>query len=114
MLKTIRWMTGAALVFAATLAIAQQDPIKIVGLVESLDKTVKSIQPALDEVRKFAGEATQLAVDTRKVFAEELHRVGELANDARHLAVPHRASLRARAKMVSNIGTVSLRVNVFC
>lgn len=45
---------------------------KIIVLVESLDKTVKSIQPALDEIRKFAGEATTLAADTRKVLTEDV------------------------------------------
>ena len=47
------------------------------------------------------------------VFAQKLHRVGELAQHVSDLAVLH-ASSRARAKMASNIGTVNLRVNVFC
>ena len=45
---------------------------KVIALLESLDKTVKTLQPALDDVRKFADEATLLARDTRKVFAEDV------------------------------------------
>jgi len=45
---------------------------KIVALVETLDKTVKSLQPAVEDVRKFTEEATLLARDTRKVFAEDV------------------------------------------
>ncbi len=47
------------------------------------------------------------------VFAQKFHRVGELAQDAGDLTVLH-ASSRARAKMASNMGTVNLRVKVFC
>ncbi len=51
------------------------------------------------------------------VLAEQLHGVGELAQDAGDFAILHvtpGASSRALAKIASNMGTVSLRVKVFC
>src|SRR6266851_5696393 len=50
------------------------------------------------------------------VFAEQLHRIGELAQDAGDFAIFHSpalASSRALEKIASNIGSVSLRVRVF-
>jgi len=54
---------------------------------------------------------------TIAVFAEQLHRVGELAQDACDFAILHPpalASSRALKKIASNMGSVSLRVKVFC
>jgi len=45
---------------------------KLVALLENLDKTVKSIDPAVDGVRKLTDEATLLARDARKVISEDV------------------------------------------
>lgn len=45
---------------------------KLVALLESVDKTVKAIAPAVDEVRKFTDEATGLVKDTRKVVTDDV------------------------------------------
>ncbi|HVE41423.1 MAG TPA: MlaD family protein [Planctomycetota bacterium] len=45
---------------------------KVVALVDNLDKLVKTLQPAVDDVRKFTDEATLLVRDTRKVVAEDV------------------------------------------
>ena len=65
----------------------------------------------------YAGGRVTIVRHPIAVFAEQLHGVGELAQHAGHFSVLHTlvfSSARARAKMASNIGTVSLRVNVFC
>ena len=51
------------------------------------------------------------------VLAQQLHRVRKLVERGRDFSILHPtccASVRARRKIASNIGTVSLRVNVFC
>jgi ABC-type transporter Mla subunit MlaD len=45
---------------------------KVVALVDNLDKLVKTLQPAVDDVRKFTDEATLLVRDTRKVVSEDV------------------------------------------
>src|SRR5438105_4727204 len=45
---------------------------KVVALLDNLDKMVKTLQPAVDDVRKFTDEATLLVRDTRKVVAEDV------------------------------------------
>jgi ABC-type transporter Mla subunit MlaD len=45
---------------------------KVIALLENLDKMVKTLQPAVDDVRKFTDEATLLVRDTRKVVAEDV------------------------------------------
>jgi len=45
---------------------------KVVALLDNLDKMVKTLSPAVDDVRKFTDEATLLVRDTRKVVTEDV------------------------------------------
>jgi len=45
---------------------------KVVALLDSLDKMVQTLQPAVADVRKFADEATVLVRDTRRVVTEDV------------------------------------------
>jgi ABC-type transporter Mla subunit MlaD len=45
---------------------------KVVALLDSIDKMVKTLSPAVDDVRKFTDEATLLVRDTRKVVTEDV------------------------------------------
>jgi len=45
---------------------------KVVEVLGNIDKMVKTLQPAVDDVRKFTDEATVLVRDTRKVVAEDV------------------------------------------
>lgn len=45
---------------------------KLIGVLEGVDKMVKSLQPAVDDVRKFTDEATVLVRDTRRVISEDV------------------------------------------
>jgi ABC-type transporter Mla subunit MlaD len=45
---------------------------KVVEVLGSIDKMVKTLQPAVDDVRKFTDEATVLVRDTRKVLTEDV------------------------------------------
>lgn len=45
---------------------------KLVALLGTLDKTVKSVDPAVEGVRKLTDEATLLARDARKVISEDV------------------------------------------
>jgi phospholipid/cholesterol/gamma-HCH transport system substrate-binding protein/paraquat-inducible protein B len=45
---------------------------KLVALLENLDRVVKSIDPAVEGVRKFTDEATLLARDARKVITDDI------------------------------------------
>jgi phospholipid/cholesterol/gamma-HCH transport system substrate-binding protein/paraquat-inducible protein B len=45
---------------------------KVIVLLENLDKMVKTLQPAVDDVRKFTDEATVLVRDARKVITDDV------------------------------------------
>jgi ABC-type transporter Mla subunit MlaD len=45
---------------------------KVVALLDNMDKMVRTLQPAVEDVRKFTDEATLLVRDTRKVVAEDV------------------------------------------
>lgn len=45
---------------------------KVVGVLDGVDKMVKSLSPAVEDVRKLTGEATVLVRDVRKVVAEDV------------------------------------------
>jgi ABC-type transporter Mla subunit MlaD len=45
---------------------------KVVALLDNLDQMVKTLQPAVEDVRKFADEATVLVRDTRRVVSEDV------------------------------------------
>jgi ABC-type transporter Mla subunit MlaD len=45
---------------------------KVVALIENIDKMVKTLSPAVEDVRKFTDEATVLVRDTRKVVNEDV------------------------------------------
>ncbi|HLY09118.1 MAG TPA: hypothetical protein VKW04_07450, partial [Planctomycetota bacterium] len=45
---------------------------KVVALLDNLDTMVKTLQPAVEEVRKFTSEATVLVRDTRRVITEDV------------------------------------------
>jgi ABC-type transporter Mla subunit MlaD len=45
---------------------------KVIVLLDNLDKMVRMLQPAVDDVRKFTDEATLLVRDTRKVVTEDV------------------------------------------
>ena len=45
---------------------------KVIALLEGIDKMVKTLQPAVEDVRKFSDEATVLVRDARKVLAEDV------------------------------------------
>jgi ABC-type transporter Mla subunit MlaD len=45
---------------------------KVVALLDNLDKMVKTLQPAVEDVRKFADEATLLVRDTRREITEDV------------------------------------------
>jgi len=45
---------------------------KVIALLDNVDKMVKTMQPAVEDVRKFTDEATVLVRDTRKVITEDV------------------------------------------
>jgi hypothetical protein len=45
---------------------------KIIVLLDNLDNMVKTLTPAVEDVRKFTGEATVLVRDTRKVVTDDV------------------------------------------
>ena len=45
---------------------------KVIALLDNLDKMVKTLQPAVEDVRKFTDEATALVHDTRKVITDDV------------------------------------------
>jgi hypothetical protein len=45
---------------------------KLIALLDNVDKMVKTLSPAVDDVRKFTDEATLLVRDTRKVVNEDV------------------------------------------
>jgi ABC-type transporter Mla subunit MlaD len=45
---------------------------RLVALLENLDRVVKSVDPAVEGVRKFTDEATGLARDARRVITEDI------------------------------------------
>jgi phospholipid/cholesterol/gamma-HCH transport system substrate-binding protein/paraquat-inducible protein B len=45
---------------------------KVIALLDNLDKMVKTLSPAVDDVRKFTDEATLLVRDTRKVVSDDV------------------------------------------
>lgn len=47
---------------------------KVIGVLDGVEKLVKTLQPAVDDVRKFTDEATVLVKDTRKVITEDVGR----------------------------------------
>jgi len=55
---------------------------KVIALLDSLEKMAKTLQPAVEDVRKFTDEATLLVRDTRKVVTEDVGKElkGVLAN----------------------------------
>jgi len=45
---------------------------KVIALLDNVDRMVKTLQPAVEDVRKFTDEATVLVRDTRKVITEDV------------------------------------------
>lgn len=45
---------------------------KVIALLDNLDKMVKTLQPAVEDLRKFTDEATVLVRDTRKVITDDV------------------------------------------
>jgi ABC-type transporter Mla subunit MlaD len=48
---------------------------KVIALLDNLDKMVKTLSPAVDDVRKFAEEATLLVRDSKKVVNDDVKSV---------------------------------------